>query len=214
LRFLDRVDAGKRLGEVLSTREFESTIVVGLPRGGVPVAFEVARRIGAPLDVIVVRKLGVPAHPEVAMGAISEGGIRVIDHVVVASANVTTAAFAKVEQRERTEFERRIELFRKEHRRISLVGKTVIVVDDGIATGSTARAACQVAAAGGAIHVVLAVPVAPHSAVIGLADVTDEIVCLATPEPFSAVGKWYADFAQTSDEEVVDLLRRETGIAS
>ena len=208
--FGNRVDAGRRLGALFKDRELKSVVVVGLPRGGVPVAFEIAREIGAPLDVIVVRKLGVPFQPEVAMGAIGEGGVRVIDHEVVAAAHVSDSDFAKIEQMERIELERRVVLFRRDHRRVSLFEKTVIVVDDGIATGSTARAACLVAAANGAARIILAVPVAPREVVVELAEVADEVVCLEIPARFVAVGTWYADFDQTRDEEVVEILRRST----
>lgn len=205
--FDNRVDAGRRLGKMLKACKLESVVVVGIPRGGVPVAFEVARKIGAPLDVIVVRKLGVPFQPEVAMGAIGEGGIRVIDQEVVAAARVSESDFAKVEQMERIELERRVTLFRTGRPRLSLFGKTVIVVDDGIATGSTARAACLVVGANGAARVILAVPVAPYAVVVELSEVADEVISLEMPEAFVAVGKWYADFNQTRDEEVVEILR-------
>ena len=212
--FRDRVDAGRRLGELLKARRLGSVVVVGLPRGGVPVAFEVAREIGAPLDVIVVRKLGVPSQPEVAMGAIGEGGVRVVDREIVATARVSDAVLAGVEQMERAELERRLALFRKVRPRVSLFERTVIVVDDGIATGSTARAACLVAVASGAARVILAAPVAPRSVVEELSEVVDEVVCLETPDMFVAVGKWYADFDQTRDEEVVDILRRSVEMSA
>ena len=212
--FSDRIDAGRRLGELLKARNLGSVVVVGLPRGGVPVAFEVAREIGAPLDVIVVRKLGVPFQPEVAMGAIGEGDARVIDQEVVAAARVSDSVLAGVEKMERAELERRVALFRKVRPRVSLFEKTVIVVDDGIATGSTARAACLVAAANGAAHVILAAPVAPRSVIDELSEVADEVVCLEMPEDFVAVGKWYSDFRQTRDEEVVEILRRSFEMSS
>ncbi len=212
--FSDRVDAGRRLGELVKTRLFGSVVVVGLPRGGVPVAFEVARAIGAPLDVIVVRKLGVPSQPEVAMGAIGEGGVRVVDQEVVTAARVSDAVFAEVEQMERSELARRVALFRRVRPRLSLYKETVIVVDDGIATGSTARAACQVAAAGGASHVIVATPVAPRSVVDELSDVAEEVICLEMPAEFVAVGRWYSDFRQTRDEEVLEILRRSVEVSS
>ena len=159
MSFLDRTDAGRRLAQRTLHLRGENVVVLGLPRGGVPVAAEVARALRAPLDVIVVRKLGVPVQPELGMGAIGEGGVRIINPEVVAIAHVTDAEIAAVERRERAELERRARRFRGERRRTPLTGRTAIIIDDGIATGSTARAACQVARAQGAARVVLAVPV-------------------------------------------------------
>ncbi len=207
MSFLDRSDAGRRLAQRTLDLRGENVVVLGLPRGGVPVAAEVARALGAPLDVIVVRKLGVPVQPELGMGAIGEGGVRIINPEVVAIAHVTDAEIAAVERRERAELERRARRFRGERRRTPLTGRTAIIIDDGIATGSTARAACQVARAQGAVRVVLAVPVAPPSACTSLAADADEVICLETPGHFLAIGEWYQDFSQTSDAEVVSLLR-------
>ena len=207
--FGDRADAGRQLAEELKERlGDEDVVVLGLPRGGVPVAFEVARELDAPLDVIVVRKLGVPYQPELGMGAIGEDGVRVLNDQVLAMARVGEDEVAAVERSERAELERRARRFRGDRPRASLVGRSAVVVDDGIATGSTARAACQVARAHGASRVILAVPVAPRSSLASLAEVADELVCLAIPEPFFAVGQFYWDFSQTSDEEVVELLER------
>ena len=207
--FRDRADAGRQLAEQLKRRlGDEDVVVLGLPRGGVPVAFEVARELDAPLDVIVVRKLGVPYQPELGMGAIGEDGVRVLNDQVLAMARVGEDEVAVVERSERAELERRATRFRGGRPRTSLVGRSAVVVDDGIATGSTARAACQVARAHGASRVILAVPVAPRASLASLADAADELVCLATPEPFFAVGQFYRDFSQTSDEEVVELLER------
>jgi len=207
--FRDRVDAGRQLAEQLKgSVGDEHVVVLGLPRGGVPVAFEVARELDAPLDVIVVRKLGVPYQPELGMGAIGEDGVRVLNDQVIAMAMVTEDEVAAVEQLERAELERRAALFRGDRPRTSLVGRTAVVVDDGIATGSTAQAACQVVRAHGASRVILAVPVAPRSSLALLAETADELVCLATPEPFFAVGQFYRNFSQTSDEEVVEVLKR------
>jgi putative phosphoribosyl transferase len=207
--FRDRADAGRQLAEELKRRlGDEDVVVLGLPRGGVPVAFEVARELDAPLDVIVVRKLGVPYQPELGMGAIGEDGVRVLNDQVLAMARVGEDEVAAVERSERAELERRATRFRGDRPRASLVGRSAVVVDDGIATGSTARAACQVARAHGASRVILAVPVAPRSSLASLAEVADELVCLATPEPFFAVGQFYGNFSQTSDEEVVELLER------
>jgi putative phosphoribosyl transferase len=208
MSFLDRSDAGQRLADRMLHLRGEDVVVLGLPRGGVPVAAEVARALGAPLDVILVRKLGVPVQPELGMGAIGEGGIRIINSEVVAIAHVTDAEIAAVERRERAELDRRARRFRGDRRRTPLAGRTAIIIDDGIATGSTARAACQVARAQGAVRVVLAVPVAPPSARTALAADADEVICLETPGHFLAIGEWYQDFSQTSDQEVVSLLRR------
>jgi len=180
-------------------------VVLGLPRGGVPVAFEVAAALGAPLDVIVVRKLGLPFQPEVAMGAIGEGGYRVLDRGLVDRAGVAPRELAAVEERERQVLEVRTERFRRGRARVDLRGRIAVIVDDGVATGSTARVACEVARHLGAADVVLAVPVAPADALRdGLG--SDEMVCLSSPRPFYAVGQAYRDFSPTSDEEVVSLL--------
>jgi putative phosphoribosyl transferase len=204
--FRDRRDAGQRLAARLGHLRSEHPIVLGLPRGGVPVAFEVARALGAPLDVIVVRKLGVPFQPELGMGAIGEGGARVLNDDVIRLAGVRPEDLAQVEARERAEVERRARRFRGERPMLSLEGRTVIVVDDGIATGGTARAALQVARVHGAGRVVLAVPVAPPGTMHELATHADDVVCLETPAAFFAIGEWYADFSQTPDEQVTALL--------
>ncbi|TQK52964.1 putative phosphoribosyltransferase [Streptomyces sp. SLBN-118] len=180
--------------------------MLGLPRGGVPVAFEVARALGAPLDVIVVRKLGVPYHRELGFGAIGEGGVRVISDNIVRLSRAGQDELASVERAEEAELGRQARRFRADRPRLSLTGRTVIIVDDGIATGATAAAACQVVRAQGAGRVVLAVPVAPPDAVEWLRAEADEVVCLSTPRSFRAVGEWYEDFSQTSDEEVTSLL--------
>ena len=210
--FLDRADAGRRLASLLAglptIERGPGSVVVGLPRGGIPVAYEIARALGAPLDVILVRKVGLPAQPELAMGAIGEDGVRVVNQDVVRAERISERQFAEVEELERAELLRRAERYRADHPRVPLTGKTAIVVDDGIATGSTARAACQVARAHGAARVVLAVPLAPQASLDALASVVDEVVCAEVPEPFLAIGQWYLDFAQTADAEVVDLLRR------
>jgi putative phosphoribosyl transferase len=208
MSFKDRADAGRRLGERLSYLRGQSVVVLGLPRGGVPVAFEVARALGAPLDLIVVRKLGVPWQPELAMGAIGEDAVRVINDEVMRNAGVSDRELAAVETRERAELERRARRFRDNRKREPLEMRTVVIVDDGIATGSTARAACQVARAQGAARVVLAVPVAPPEWRSRFAGVADELVALETPASFFAVGQVYADFSQTTDSEVLECLDR------
>lgn len=204
--FADRIEAGQRLAARLAHLRGEDVVVLGLPRGGVPVALEVARALDAPLDVIVVRKLGVPVQPELAMGAIGEDGVRVINDAVMRLARVAEADLEEVEARERLELERRARRYRGDRPRAPLSGKTAIVIDDGLATGSTARAACEVAKAHGASRVVLAVPVAPEQWTARLADTADELVCVEAPPDFVAVGQFYADFTATSDEEVVRCL--------
>ena len=211
--FRDRTDAGRQLAEVLRNAGIgeHDAVVLGLPRGGVPVAFEVAGALRLPLDVIVVRKLGVPFQPELAMGAIGEGGVRVENQEVIHSSGLRAVDIEAVERRERVELERRARQYRGDRSRMDLTDRCAVIVDDGIATGSTARAACQVARAHGAARVVLAVPVASRAAVAALLDVCDELFCVDVPEPFYAVGEWYRDFSQTTDEQVVDLLRRAAG---
>jgi len=205
--FRDRADAGKRLASQL-VRVGGDPVVLGLPRGGVPVAAEVARQLGAPLDVILVRKLGVPYQPELAMGAVGEGGVRVLNQQVLNVAGVRADVLASVEARAQEEIARRALRLRGSRHPIPLAGRTAIVVDDGIATGSTAEAACRVARAHGAARVILAVPVAPPASVARLRSIADEVVCLETPEQMLAIGQWYDDFTQTTDEEVAELLRR------
>ena len=204
--FRDRREAGQRLAERLSGLRGSRPLVLGLPRGGVPVAFEVARALGAPLDVLVVRKIGVPFQPELGMGAVGEGGVRVLNAGVLREAGVTDAQLAEVEARERAEVDQRAARLRGGRDGTPLTGRTVIIVDDGLATGGTARAAIRVARVRGAERVVLAVPVAPPETVGALAREADEVISVETPEPFFAIGGWYADFTPTSEQEVVDLL--------
>lgn len=206
MAFGDRTDAGRQLAARLAHLRGQPVVVLGLPRGGVPVAYEVARRLGAPLDVIVVRKLGVPFQPELGMGAVGEDGVRIINHDVLAYAGISADELGLVEERERTEVARRASLYRDGRSRIPLDGKIAVVVDDGVATGSTARAACGVARALGAERVVLAAPVAPPDWERRLGSDADELVCVATPDPFYAIGQFYADFSPTSDEEVIGCL--------
>ncbi|MGZ5393044.1 MAG: phosphoribosyltransferase family protein, partial [Mycobacterium sp.] len=206
--FADRVDAGRRLAQRLDFSRGQNVVVLGLPRGGVPVAFEVAKALQAPLDVLVVRKLGVPFQPELAFGAIGEGGVRVINDSVVRAADLSSDAMDAVEGEQRVELERRSERFRSGRDPISLAGRVAVLVDDGIATGATAKAACQVARAQGASRVVLAVPIGPDDVVGKFAGYADEVVCLRTPAFFFAVGQGYRDFTQTSDDEVISLLDR------
>ena len=203
--FEDRVDAGRQLGRRLAELRGQDIVVLGLPRGGVPVAFEVAAALDAPLDVIVVRKLGLPYQPELAMGAIGEGGAKVLDEQVLAHSRVTGGELQAVEEHERAVLENRLVLFRKGRTRNDLTGRIAVIVDDGIATGSTSRVACLVARKQGAARVILAVPVAPAETLATLTE-PDEVVCLATPHHFTAVGYHYRDFSPTDDDEVIRLL--------
>jgi len=204
--FIDRIEAGRRLAERLSAFASNDVVVLGLPRGGVPVAAEVAKHLGAPLDVILVRKLGVPAHPELAMGAIGEDGVCIVNDEVIEMARVTPSELLAVEANERMELERRAELLRSHRSRVDLNGKIALIIDDGLATGSTAMAACEVARAHGAKHVVMAVPVAPVDAAARLKRHADEFVCVETPPRFNAVGAHYMNFAAVSDDQVVEIL--------
>lgn len=208
MSFADRFDAGRRLASQLTGLRGSEVLVLGLPRGGVPVAYEVAKALGAPLDVLLVRKLGVPFQRELGMGAIGEGGVRVINEEVVRLAGVSRAELDAVEAQQRTELERRARKYRGNRRRHDLTGKTVVIVDDGVATGSTAKAACQVARAHRAARVILAVPVAPLGWQPRIGPDADAFICLETPRLFSAIGQFYDDFAQTTDDEVVQLLER------
>ncbi|WP_353814559.1 phosphoribosyltransferase [Agromyces sp. SYSU T00266] len=203
--FRDRADAAAALLERLEAFRDEDVVVLGLPRGGVPVAAAVAEGLGAPLDVIVVRKLGIPGQSEVAMGAIGEGGVRVVDEAIVRRAHVSDRRFADVERQEQQTLDRRVAQLRGDRAPEPLAGRTALVVDDGLATGATAEAACEVARARGARRVVLAVPVAPKDAASRVPS-ADALVAVDVPDWFMAVGQAYADFRQTTDEEVVALL--------
>lgn len=209
MRFADRAEAGRQLAVRLEHLRNQRPVVLGLPRGGVPVAYEVARALDAPLDVIVVRKLGVPWLPELAMGAIGEGGSRVvIEAEVLRRAGINRELLDRVEQRESAELRRRADVYRAGHALVPIDGRSVIVIDDGIATGATVRAACLVVAQRGAARVVLAVPVLPEELISTLSAVADEVVWLCAPASMIAVGNWYHDFSQLDDEDVVELLGR------
>jgi putative phosphoribosyl transferase len=206
--FADREDAGRRLAARLGHLRGEPAVILGLPRGGVPVAFQVAQALGAPLDVVIVRKLGVPSQPELAMGAVGEGGVRIINRQIVREARVRENELMAVQAREQAAVEARAARYRASWPRQPLDGRVAVVVDDGIATGSTARAACQVARAHGAARVVLAVPLAPPGWQERIGADADELICVSTPPGFLAIGEFYARFPQVPDDEVIALLRR------
>ena len=208
MRFMDRTDAGQALARSLEHLRGTDLVVLGLPRGGVPVAFEVAKALAAPLDVIVVRKLGVPYQPELAMGAIGEGDIKVSNDDVIRRGGITPQEIAAVEQRERADLVQQAQRFRLGRPNVDVAGRTAVIVDDGIATGSTAAAACQVARQMRATRVILAVPVGAPESIRSLELVYDEVDCLYAPEHFMAVGTFYDNFRHVSDTEVTDLLAR------
>jgi predicted phosphoribosyltransferase/dienelactone hydrolase len=204
--FRNRGDAGRRLAVALARFAADKPVVEGLPRGGVPVAFEVAAALGAPLDVLLVRKLGCPGQPELGVGAIGEGGVRVTNRGLVARLGIPEAALDDIAGREGQVLARRLQLLRGDRARVPVAGRTVIIIDDGLATGYTARAAIEVMRRLGARKVILAVPVAPAEAVQELGAVADEVVCLLTPAWFMAIGEFYDDFNQVPDAEVARLL--------
>lgn len=211
-RFADRREAGRELAHQLTNYRGRSDVVVlALPRGGVPVGFEIATALGAPLDVFVVRKLGMPGHPELAIGAIASGGVRVLNEDLVHWYQLPDRVIEAIADEEQTELERREREYRGERPLIHLGGRTVILVDDGLATGASMRAAVQAVRAHQPARVVVAVPVGASDTCEAFADITDETICARTPEPFSAVGLWYRDFSQTTDDEVRDLLQQAYG---
>lgn len=203
--FDDRDDAGRQLGAALGYLRGEDLVVLGLPRGGVPVAVYVASALGAPMDVIIVRKLGVPTQPELAFGAVGEDGVTVLNDDIVHLVGLSRSSIASVAEREQGEVRERARRFRSGGP-IPLTGKTAVIVDDGMATGATARAACQVARAHGATRVVLAIPVGAPDTVARLKLIADEVVCLHCPSYFQSVGQFYENFAQVSDTDVARLL--------
>ena len=214
MRFRDRDEAGELLGRDLARRlpHRDDAIVLALPRGGVPVAYGVAKALGAPLDVFIVRKLGVPGHEELAMGAIASGGVRVLNRDVLDYMPVSQKLIDAVAEREQRELERREREYRGDRPPIDVKDKGVVVVDDGLATGSTMRAAVEALRRMEPKRIIIAVPVAAESTCSELRaeGVADDVVCLRTPEPFEAVGLWYSDFTQTTDEQVHQLLAQET----
>lgn len=209
-RFQNRLDAGRQLGEALGhLAGTPGLVVLGLVRGGVPVAHEVARRLAAPLEAFLVRKLGVPGHEELALGAIASGGCRVLNAEVVAACRLSAEDIEAVAARELRTLERQEKLYRGNRPPRSLRGRAAVVIDDGLATGATMRVAVQALRSGGAARIVVGVPVAPRESCAALADEVDEVVCLNTPARFTAVGVWYRDFSPVSDEEVRELLNDE-----
>jgi putative phosphoribosyl transferase len=216
--FKDRRDAGRQLGRRLAGYATLRPVVVALPRGGVTVAAEIAESLGAPLDIIVVRKLGLPWQPELAIGAVAEGNVCVVNNALIEEAGVSADQLAAVIGRERVELDRRVRAYRGERSPLRLRGRVVILVDDGLATGYTARAAIAEIMRRGASRVILAVPVTPEDSVATMGLVADEFVVLQTPPWFLSIGEHYEDFRQTSDDEVVDCLqdaaKRVTGKAS
>jgi putative phosphoribosyl transferase len=206
-RFKDRMHAGKMLAERLQEYTHDpDAIVLALPRGGVPVGYAVAKQLGVPLDVMLVRKLGVPGHEELAMGAVASGGRMVLANDVVRTLGITEDIIQAAARREMAEIERREKLYRSGRPPLQLDGRDVILVDDGLATGSTMLAAVQAAHAQNPARIVVAVPVGAPDTCRMLEAYADEVICLHTPEPFYAVGMWYDDFTQTTDEEVIRLL--------
>ena len=209
MRFRDRRDAGRGLARaLLGYADHQGVTVLGLPRGGVPVAYEVAKRLRVPLDVFLVRKLGVPGQEELAMGAIASGGIRVLNRDVIALAGLTDDIIDAVAAREERELERRERLYRGGRPPLSLAGRTIIIVDDGLATGASMRAAARAVRSQAPARTVVAVPTAPPDTCESLGREVDEVVCLLKPCRFRSVGVWYQDFSQTSDEEVQRLLQQ------
>ena len=209
LPFRDRVQAGQALGAALRAyRGRGDVLVLGLPRGGVPVACEVADLLGARVDLVIARKLGTPGQEELAMGAIASGGARVLNRDVIESLGISDRAIEAVEQRERREIERREHAYRGERPRPAVAGQCVILVDDGIATGATMRAAIAALRGQAPARIVVAVPVASMETLELLRAEADDVVCLATPEPFRAIGCWYVEFTQLTDEEVRARLAR------
>lgn len=207
--FRDRREAGRRLASALGAYAgARDLLVLGLPRGGVPVAYEVARALGAPLDVFVVRKLGVPGHEEFAMGAIATGGARFVDRAVVRELGISTADVERVAETERRELERREREYRGDRPPPDVAGRTVLLVDDGLATGASMRIAVYALRQERPGRIVVAVPVAAPESCEAVRDSADDVICALTPEPFYAVGLWYQDFRPTTDEEVHELLAR------
>jgi predicted phosphoribosyltransferase len=209
--FRDRIEAGHMLAQRLQAyRNGPDVLVLGLPRGGVPVAYEAARELNVPLDVFIVRKLGVPGHEELAMGAIATGGVRVLHQAIIRELGIPQETIDRVTESEAKELERRQHLYRSDKPLPAVQGRVVIIIDDGLATGSTMKAAVAALRQQHPKRLVVAVPTAPAETCQELRQMADEVVCLVSPEPFYAVGGSYVDFRQTTDEEVRDLIKRAT----
>jgi putative phosphoribosyl transferase len=209
-RFRNRTEAGRQLAQVLKAYANRADVIVlGLPRGGVPVAYEVAKALNAPLDICIVRKLGVPGHKELAMGAIASGGVRVLNYDVLGWLEISGKTIDEVAERELRELQRRDRIYRGDRPQPKVKDRTIILVDDGLATGSTMRAAIAVLKAQQPKEIIIAVPVAPADVCQELNTEVDSVICLNTPEPFYAIGLWYENFAQTTDEEVCSLLANQ-----
>jgi putative phosphoribosyl transferase len=209
--FADRRNAGMELARHLLHYRGQRPVVLALPRGGVPVAYEVARALDGDLDVFVVRKLGMPGHREYAIGAIASGGVQVLDRSIARMYGVPDAAIDAVVNEERAELERREREYRQDTPLVPLKNRTVILVDDGLATGSTMKAAVEAVRTKGPSRVVVAAPVGASSSCRELTAMADEVICARIPDDFSAVGQWYIDFSQTTDAEVRDLLKQRAG---
>lgn len=212
--FENREDAGRRLACRLKSLGFDAPVVFGLPRGGLPIAVIVADALAAPLDLVLVRKLGVPAQPELAFGAVTDGQVphMTLNQDIVDAARLTSKDIETIRDREVAEIERRRSLYFQGRARCNPQGRTVILVDDGLATGATASAAIEAICARGAARTVLAIPVAPYTVVSRLGEIADEVICLEMPIPFDSVGRWYRDFPQLDDQSVVDLLNRAPAV--
>lgn len=208
-RFSDRAEAGRTLAaELQEYAGRDGLLVLGLPRGGVPVAYEVARALEAPLDLFLVRKLGLPGDEEVALGAIASGGVRFVNEAVTAKLGIADDVIARVAAEEQEEIERQERVYRKDRPELHLEGRTVVLVDDGMATGATMRAATIAARAQDPDSLVVAVPVASEATCAALRETVDDVVCSFTPEPFDNVGMWYTDFAQVTDDQVREIMER------
>jgi putative phosphoribosyl transferase len=213
MRFADRTEAGQRLAAAVVARHFENPVVLALPRGGVPVAVAVAQALGAPLDLVMVRKIGVPGQPEVALGAVVDGDRPdlEVNADIAREAGFDRLDIVKLAEPELTEITRRRRLYMAGRKPVPLTGRTAIIVDDGIATGATIRVALRSVRRQALARLVLAVPVAAPEALVPLRSLVDEVICLVSPENFRAVGAYYADFAQVSDSDVIALLRQSKG---
>lgn len=211
----DRAEAGQLLASKLKQySKRDDVIILALPRGGVPVAYQVAKTLDLPLDIFLVRKLGVPGQEELAMGAIASGGVRVLNHDIIEALQIPESIIASVAAKEQNELERREKFYRLDAPPIDVTNKTVILIDDGLATGATMRAAAEVLKQQQVTRIVIGVPVAAESTCRELSQLVDEMICVLTPEPFYGVGYWYDDFSQTSDNEVIELLRKARGVTA